>query len=234
LKRGVKILIIVSLIVLIIALLFVCWQLFRVRAVNVKGSADAGFVRQLSGLKTGDSIFFVDRQEVLDRVEAEPWIKAVEVNIVYPDKVEITAEKREIAAYVKSGENLLAIDGECCVLKANETSAVDMPVITGLQMDVFEVGKTLGCGDKFMLGVIERLLDELNVSGLKINEIDLSMAANIVFKTQQGMCIEIGDDTNLAAKLKLASATIIELEQWGNTSGILDVSSVSNAYYREN
>ena len=94
-------------------------------------------------------------------------------------------------------------------------------------MDVFEVGKTLGCGDKFMLVVTERLISELRESTLDVISIDVSLAANIVLETKQGLSIEIGDDTNLSAKLKLAEATIKELGLSDNNGGILDVSAVS-------
>lgn len=227
-------LIIISIIVLILALLFVCYQLFRVRAINVSGSAPADQVRELCGIKTGDSIVLVDKQAALEKIEAETWIKAVDVSVAYPDKIEITADKRKIAAYVVYNEMLLAIDSECVVLDVGEIKQVDMYLIKGLQMDVFEVGKTLGCGDKFMLGVIERLIMELGKSTLDVTIIDVSLAANIVLETELGLKIEIGDDMNLSAKLKLAEATIKELELSDKNGGILDVSAISNAYYRAN
>lgn len=227
-------LIIISIIVLILALLFVCYQLFRVRAINVVGSASADYVRKLSEIELGESIFLVDKQSALEKIEAEPWIKVVDVSIAYPDKVEIKADKRQIAAYVVYNDMLLAIDGECVVLNVGEIKEVDMPLIEGVQMDVFEVGKTLGCGDKFMLVVTERLIMELGESTLDVISIDVSLAANIVLETKHGLSIEIGDDTNLSAKLKLAEATIKELGLSDKNGGILDVSAVSNAYYRAN
>lgn len=227
-------LIIISIIVLVLALLFVCYQLFRVRAINISGSASADQVRKLCGIEIGESIFLVDKQSALEQIEAEPLIKAVDVSITYPDKVEITADQRQIAAYAVYNDMLLAIDGECVVLDVGEIKQVDMPLIKGLQMDVFEVGKTLGCGDKFMLGVTERLIMELGKSTLDVTIIDVSLGANIVLETELGLKIEIGDDTNLSAKLKLAQATIKELELSDKNGGILDVSAVSNAYYRAN
>lgn len=233
-RKGAKVLIIISIIVLVLALLFVCYQLFRVRAISVVGGASADYVKSLSGINIGDSTFLVDKQAAFEQIEAEPWIKAVNVEIIYPDKIKIEAEQRQIEAYVIYEDVLLAIDGECTVLSAGDIKEVDMPLVRGLQMDVFEVGKTIGCGDRFMLNVTERVLKELGKSTLDIKFIDVSLAANIVLETKQGMSIEIGDDTNLSAKLKLASATIKELELSEKNIGILDVSAVSSAYYRAN
>lgn len=227
-------LIIISIIVLVLALLFVCYQLFRVRAINISGSAPVDQVRKLCGIEIGDSIFLVDKQTALEQIEAEQLIKAVDVSIEYPDKIEIIADQRQIAAYTVYNDMFLAIDGECVVLDVGEIKQVDMPIIKGLQMDVFEVGKMLGCGDKFMLGVTERLIMELGKSTLDVTIIDVSLAANIVLENELGLKIEIGDDTNLTAKLKLAQATIKELELSDKNGGILDVSAVSNAYYRAN
>lgn len=233
-SRSRRIIITISLIVFCAALLFVCFQLFRVRSVNIIGSAPADYVRSLCGIELGDSIFLVDKQAALEGVEAEPWIKAVNVSIVYPDKVNIEAEQREIAAYVEKEDVLLAIDKECVVLRAEQQKELDMPLITGLKMDVFEVGKTIGLPDKFIIDVIERILKELEGSEIEAAQVDVTFAADIVLVTGEGLKIELGDDTDLRAKLRLAAVTIKELENRGSITGILDVSAVTSAYYREN
>jgi cell division septal protein FtsQ len=233
-KKGVKVLITILYIVLAAALFFVCFQLFRVRNIKVEGSASPDYIKSICGISTGDSTLFIDTQKAMDAIEQEPWLKAVDVKIVYPDKVVITAQQRQIAAYIEKGSNLLAIDIECVVLRAQETGEVNMPVITGMQMDVFEVGKTIGCTDTFLLGVAKRLLGELEGRQLDIVKIDLSLAANIVLETGSGLYIELGDDTDIDLKLDLANAAIAELAGKGKTAGILDVSAVTSAYYREN
>ena len=60
-RRGKRTFIIVSIIVLITALVFVCYQLFRVRNIDIVTDASADYVESLCGIKMGDSIFFVDK-----------------------------------------------------------------------------------------------------------------------------------------------------------------------------
>lgn len=228
-----KAFIIILFILLTAGFLFVCFQLFRVRSIIVEGSAPADNVKSVCGIEEGKSIFLVDTQAAFDAIEEQTWLKAVEVVRVYPDKIKITADQRQIAAYVQQGDVLLAIDKECVVLMAEASEPIDMPIINGLPMDVFEVGKTIGCSDKFILDIAEKLLDELEGRELKVERIDVSFAANIVLVTESEMRIELGDDMQLDAKLRLAQATIKELTSRGDTSGTLDVSAVTSAYYRE-
>ncbi len=62
----------------------------------------------------------------------------------------------------------------------------------------------------------------------------MSLAANIILTTDSGVTIEIGDDTQLAQKFALAQNSLKWLQRSEKTGGILDVSSVTSAYYREN
>ncbi len=78
------------------------------------------------------------------------------------------------------------------------------------------------------------MIEKIEGRGLDVEIIDVSFAANIVLQTRQGMSIKLGDDTQLDEKLRLAQATIEELSVRGDTAGILDVSAVTSAYYREN
>ncbi len=229
-----RVFVIVVILLLASALLFVCYQLFTVRSIIIEGSAPHDYIRSICGLEEGKSIFFSDTKAAYKIIEEEPWLKPVEVKKVYPDKIIITVQQREIAAYVENGDVLLAIDEECVVLRAEQTENADLPVITGLKADVFEVGKTIGCADKFLLEVAKKVIIELEGREMDIEKIDVSFAANIVLETKQGMSIELGDDTQLGDKLRLAQATIEELSSRGDTAGILDVSAVTSAYYREN
>ena len=225
---------IVLLIVLIIALLFVAFQLFLVRGIFVTGNVSDEYVISLSGIEQNQSVFLINELAAFEQIDAEPWLKAVEVEVKYPDKVFITVQKREIAAYVDKGDDYLAIDSEGVLLRVVPKSSVSLPVVHGLQMDKFEVGKPLGALDTFVLGVVQRLLVQLGDSDLNIAGIDVSLAANIILETHDGIEIEIGDDTQLSAKFELAVNSLLWLQEKEKTGGILDVSAVTSAYYREN
>jgi cell division protein FtsQ len=234
LRRSKRIALTVLMVVLMIALLFVVYQLFLVRGIIVTSSASHDYVVSLSGIEMNQSVFFVDEEKAFEQIDAEPWLEAIEVKVKYPDQVLITAELREIAAYVDKGDDFLAIDTQGVLLRIVPEADASLPVVYGLQMDKFEVGKPLGALDPFVLAVVGRLLAELENSNLDIASIDVSLAANIILVTRQGIEIEIGDDTQLSAKFNLAANSLLWLQEQEKTSGILDVSSVSKAYYLEN
>ena len=233
-RKGRRIAVKVLLIVLILALIFVAFQLFLVRGIFVIGNVSDDYVISLCGIEKNQSVFFIDEQAAFEKIDAEPWLKAVEVTVAYPDKVMITVEQREIAAYVVKGDVFLAIDTSGVLLRVAPQAQVGLPLVRGLQMDKFEVGKPLGARDTFELGVVQRLLVQLSDSDLSITDIDVSLVANIILTTDNGVEIEIGDDTQLAEKFRLALNSMKWLQEREKTGGILDVSSVTSAYYREN
>lgn len=233
-RRGKKIAVVVSLIILILALIFVAYQLFLVRDISVVGDVNSGHVISLSGIEYEQSVFFIDKEAAIAAMDEDPWLKPIEITVNYPDKVVITVEPRVEIAYVEKDENLLAIDKECFLLRVISKQEVVSPLIYGLQMDKFEVGKQLGVDDKFVLDVVSSVLEQLNDSDFSVVNIDVSLAANIILHTSQGFVIELGDDTDLKSKFNLATYTMKELKKRGKNGGILDVSAVTRAYYREN
>ena len=233
-RRGARTAVKILIVLLIAALIFDMYLLFQVRSINVVGGVSVDHAISLSGITKNQSVFLIDKEAAFERIDADTWIKMVEVKIKYPDQVVITAQQREIAAYVVKDDGLLAVDKECVLLEVVAKDEAALPQIFGMQMDKFEVGKQLGALDSFVLGVVQRVIAQLNESSLDVVHIDVSLAANIVLHTKQGIEIEIGDDTQLAAKFELATITLKELGQRGKSGGILDVSAVTSAYYREN
>lgn len=237
LGKGKKALVIVSILILLCALGFVSYKLFRVRDITVTGceTLSEEYVNSLSGLELEESIFYINTQDIMDAIDTEPYIKPVSVRIVYPDRVEITIEERKEAACIEKEKLLLIIDRECYLLKVlMQTDLVQYPSVLGLQMDEFQVGKRLGVKDTFKLDVLSRILSQSQESGIHLISIDVSLVANTVLETRDGFTVELGDDTDLKDKFSLVKASVQQLKNMGKNSGILDVAVVTSIYYREN
>jgi len=237
LKKGKKVLTVISLIIFFCALVFVAYELFKVRKITVAGceTRSQDDIITLSGLVYDKSIFLVDKQEVLLALGSDPYIKPVEVQIKYPDNVLITVEERKEAACIQKDGAYVVIDHEGWVMTVIAASEeAPYPVIIGLPADSVEVGKRLGTADTFKIGVLTRVLDTLAQAGFAVSQVDVSLAADIVVTLSDGLLVELGDDTSLAEKLRLVEASKKQIAQLGKTGGILDVSSVKNAYFREN
>lgn len=236
-SKGRKVITVFSLVVLILALFFVMYQLFQVREITVEGChrIPSDDVISLSGIEMDESVFLIDTEAVMEAIDQHPYIKPLEVKIEYPDRVNITIHERTETAYIEKEGLLLTLDEECWLLRVDQSVSYDkIPLIVGLQMDKFEVGKQLGCEDPFQLVVIENVLREIRTHNIEISEVDVGTPADIVLRTVDGFEVEIGDDTDLKAKFDLAWSALNVVKEQGREGGILDVSQVTKAYYRVN
>ena len=235
--RGKRVLKAMAFLVLLGAAAFVIYEAFKVREINVIGADRyaADTVAALSGIEYESSVFLLDKQAVMDALATEPFIKPKAVDIEYPDKVILTIEERQPAACIEKDGALLIIDDECWLLEAQPAPQdMALPYIYGVQTDVVQVGQRLMTTDVFKLDVLSSVLMALRGHGMTANSIDVTVAADIVIVLPQGITAELGDDTELGAKLKLIAVSIEQLSAMGKSGGILDVSTVKNAYYREN
>lgn len=236
-KKGSKALAIISLVLFTGALAFVAYQLFQVRQITVTGCETRGTdeIIALSGLELDTSIFKVDRQAVMDGIAGDAYLKPVGVEIKYPDNVVIAVEERKEAAVIEKDNAYVVIDREGWVLRfATDYGEAPYPLVDGIGADTALVGRQIGTKDSFKIGELTRLLDAFASHGIEPERIDVSLAADVVLTLFGGLTVELGDDTQLDEKIALIEASRSEIAKMEKTGGILDVSSVKKAYYREN
>jgi cell division protein FtsQ len=227
---------IVSIILFLCALIFVAFEVLHLRKIAVTGceTRSQDEIISLSGLETGVSIFNVDTQKVKDALSADPYIDPVDVSVVYPDSVEITIKERKEAAYIKKDDSLLIIDSEGWLLRIlSGTDTVSYPEVRGAKLDELTVGKRISSTDTFQLDVLSRVLAQAGASEVGIKSADITYAADVVLEINDGYTVEIGDDTQLEEKFRMLKSAMNELKELGKAGGIIDVASVTNAYYRE-
>lgn len=235
-KKGKRVLTVIALLLFIGALIFVAYQLFQVRTIAVTGceTRSQDDIIALCGIEYNTSILAVDKQEVMAKLNADPYIKPVSVDFKYPDQVLITIEERKEAAWIQKDSACIVIDHEGWVLRLDtQPQEGGYPLVTGLPADTVQIGQQLGTSDVFKIGVLTRLLDALKSAEISPVSIDISLAADIVLTLSDGMTVEVGDDTALDEKFVLMKASQGEIAGMGKSGGVLDVSSVKNAYYRE-
>ncbi len=234
-RRGKRVLTIVSVIIFIGALAFVAWQVLKVRKINTLGCElmSEESIVLLSGLEYGQSIFSVDTQEVMEKLDTDPYIKPESVEIIYPDCVEITIKERKEAACIEKGDTLLIIDEECCLLRIIEDGQVPYTRVYGLNVDKLIVGERLGTSDTFKMDVLSRVLTAAGQSEVAALSIDVTLTADVIMEIDGGFTVELGDDTELGTKFSLIESSVKQLAETGKTGGIIDVASASAVYYRE-
>lgn len=234
--KSKRTLLIISALLLIVALAFAGYMVFRVREVVVLGCAAycPDDIVEMAGVEYGESIFLLDKQAVTDALLKEPRIRPVEVRTELPDRVVIAIEERQPAAYIEKNGALVVIDKTGWVLDViSNPTGMERPLLIGLQADAFEVGQELSSGDLFRVDVMTRVLQAAQEAGISLDCVDVTLAADITLETADGLVVKLGDDTRLDEKMRLVNALKEKLAAMGKTGGILNVSSVDKAYFRE-
>lgn len=235
-NKGKRIAALLSLLVLACVLVFVAFMLFQVREIKISGcdTLDAAQIEEQSGIEYGQIIFFVDTDAAMVALATNPKVKPVSVKVVYPYSVEIEIVERTPVAYIDLDGVRLAIDNEGVLLSVDMSPQGEaLPQVFGFSTARFEVGQPLG-EDAYKRNVFSSLLAALTDSSLDIVHIDISYAASIKLETQDGYTIELGDESELAAKLTLAQRMMDEITTLGKAGGTIDVATGKTAYYREN
>jgi len=236
LDKSKRTLLIISALLLIVALAFAGYMVFRVREVVVLGCVtySPDEIVEMAGVEYGESIFLLDKQALTDALLKEPRIRPVEVKTELPDRVVITIEERQPAAYIEKNGALVVIDETGWVLDViSNPTGMERPLLIGLQADAFEVGQQLSSGDLFRVDVMTRVLQAAQEAGISLDSVNVTLAADITLETADGLEIKLGDDTRLDEKMRLVNALKEKLAAMGKTGGILNVSSVDKAYFRE-
>jgi hypothetical protein len=225
----------VFIVMLVCALVFVAYEIFTVRYINVNGckTLSADSVVALSGIKKGELVFDVNTKKVTEAIGTNPYLKPVSVKVEYPNKVDITVQERKEAAYLQEGSTVLLIDDECWLLKINNGANTGNTEVTGISLGAYKIGERLNASDDYQLDMLSEVLKEIESSGAVVKSIDMSIAADVVLKFDNGFKAEIGDDTGLDNKFKLIKSSIEKLKSLGKTGGTIDVVTGTNAYYRE-
>lgn len=103
---------------------------------------------QLSGLSVGVPYFSIDESAVTEAILSHPVVRDAQVQVVFPNRVIITASRRQpLAASIAAtdaGPRLVAFDDEGVVFAVGEeVSAARLPIISGLRFASAEPGVRL-------------------------------------------------------------------------------------------
>lgn len=150
-KRSV--IITTSILVGIIALIGVLFgAVFRVRNIDVVYSEDFAYKEQIitlvkdSKLKKGSAIFSVDKQEIIDNIEANyPYARVDSVSISSFVSVKIKLSNRAPLYYVAEENKYYILDEECKVLEITTDETIASKYI--LLNSVISVGQKVEAGE---------------------------------------------------------------------------------------
>lgn len=111
---------------------------FSVERIVVDGkltNLTARGIAELSGVKDGDNLFWVDIGDVKARLKQEPWIESLAVQRRLPGTLWIYVEEHTPAAIAVGGNDLYYLNDKGGAFKTVEAhEEKDLPVFTGLKI----------------------------------------------------------------------------------------------------
>lgn len=229
---------IVPIILLVLAL--ICTVLFRfvfiVRGVEVTGNSgpvSKESVIRFARLGFGSSILKVNREEVEERINATGNIKFVDMSIRYPDTVCLEVKVRNREAMMLHMGKIRILDEEACVMKImDEVPDMDLLYVSGMNALNCEQGKRIQADEEkvhaycAVIQSLNRHNADMYVSELKIDD-----PQNMQLITRTGITVDLGSSDKIADKIAWMKSAVADLEQRGESGGILDVRSGSKADY---
>lgn len=225
-------------VVLLFGIGYFCFQYMRVENIAVDGveGEDAQNVIALSGLIQGTHIFNVDREKAKEQIDAEPYYEYRSIEYDFPNSVVIHVNKRRVSgAFEHNGRYVLIDENGIALGKQNIKTALKVPVLYGLGTVTYEIGYEIRVDDTEKQGFMTALLAALNDSTLAgtIRSVDFTNKNNAVMVNDAGMKIEVGEEKDVADKIKFASKVLERLKKEGKTKGRLDASSKARISYFE-
>ena len=157
--------------------LFFSTSYFELKTIEVAGNltlTDQEIIN-ISGVSPGLNVFKLNKEAVMERLESNPVIKNVSVELqgLYTLKIELS--EREPIMYAKVGTTFYEIAEDGIIIDTRSLGNRDLPIITGLNLQTSRAGDKLVEEDAFFIarrwvkklgGKILQNISEINFSNL--------------------------------------------------------------------
>lgn len=237
---GKTILAIVLVILLLAGAGYFAYAYFQVEKIKVEGDHPAfsdGDIANLADIQPKTHMFFVNTDEIKEKIETEPYLEVDNISKEYPKTLVIHLTERQPMAVISYSDQYLLTDANANVMEIiAELPADPYPMVNGFVIDAVNLGKQISTQDSFKLTVYTDLMNGLTEKEVKdlIETIDLTDINNIKMETRDGLEIKFGQADKITDKIKMIKRMIPKLAASGDTMGILDVTLGISATYQLN
>ncbi|MBS3943773.1 MAG: FtsQ-type POTRA domain-containing protein [Dethiobacter sp.] len=178
--------------------------LFSVKEIQISAPAnfDRNTLLELSGIRAGTSIFWINSRQAAQRLLEEPAVLSAEVTRVFPSAIAINVTGRAPFAYILIEGDCWFVDSEGLIYRQASRLTGSLPVITGVERDQLVLGQPLKDPDR--AGALKAFIAALAAEpDLNLSELNLADSKNMVLYTTAGLKVLLGDSGNMARKLAL-------------------------------
>lgn len=226
-------------VVALIVYLVLTNYVFVVRSVSVELSGTDRYTSQQvalqSGLTLGTRMDRIDSDAIAHQLGATGWLQLDEVRLEYPSKVILAVSERTPAALVSHVSTVLVTDSDGVLIEqvSGDPGYANCLYITDVDVKRAQPGQRLQASTAGKIDAIVALLkglEEVPCQSL-ISWATLENPQNIKLYSTNHVWVEMGDDENMADKLRWTEAVLNDLIGRGEKLGTLNVSSGTHADY---
>jgi cell division protein FtsQ len=209
--------------------------LFAVKEIVIIGNeaVSADIIAATAQLSEGQNIFAFDAGGAKKLLQEHPYIKSVDINKDYPDKITVTIVERKPRAYVefKSVASYLLIDETGLVLESSSYAAEELPVIVGLKLKDIILGQPLAAEDtKSFENVVllSNLFDKYELTGRIRIEVSDEEDFHLYISN---IDVQLGGIEDADTKISMVKAILPNIPE--GARGFLDVKDIEkNAVFQ--
>lgn len=185
---------------------------FAIGTVTVEGTDQARpvEVRHLADVHLGSLVWTVSADAVAKAVERHPWVRSAEVDVVWPNRVEIRVQERQVAGILlDEGRWRYVDDHGVAFLTAR---SLDFPVFTDMGRTLDRVHPDLGrVARARAVGILEVLQREEVLAADQISEVAFAPSVGFVVRTS-GATVVFGFDDVERQVRRLAQLTTMNVD----------------------
>lgn len=220
-------------------LFFFSTPLFNIAEIKIQNNSkiSTDTIEQLSGLKIGNNLYELSKNQIITNIKENPYIESVEVKRKLPNCIEIYVKERQATYMIQLGNGFMTINNQGYMLEL-EAENIGLPIITGFSTKSENMieGNRLNEEDLERLETVLKIMDSINVNGIveKVTYIDVSNKQNytLIFEEEQ-KTVYLGDATDISTRIyKLKNILLKEKGKPGEIF-INSDTKTGNPYFRE-
>ena len=222
LKILLKIIIVFIIIAGIIVFLFVS-PVFNIEEITVVGAKEIGesVYIAMSEIEIGENIFSINKENIKNTVKKEPYVESIEINSIYPNRIELKIQERSISYIVEENSKYFYIDKNGYLLETS-LSAIDMPIIKNCatKFEKLELGDRILHEELTKFNDLIKIIDAVNNNEMnaKLTSIDIADEDNYILEFKdENKKVMLGESKDLSAKMSWISVFIEKNKNEGGT-----------------
>ncbi|MBP3371171.1 MAG: FtsQ-type POTRA domain-containing protein [Clostridia bacterium] len=225
-------------ILLVVTVAVLCFlYVFLVRDITIIGNSrfTADDLIRLTGLAYKESMLLVDKDQITENLQSNPFIVVEDITRRWPCSVQITVRERNAVALSEHLGTYVLLDAEGIVLNCDAQVLRDQLChVTGWTVESCTAGQLLGTASGSHLAAYSAVATQLERFNLyyQVRTIDVTDVLHITLTMRDGMLVRLGDAQDMTMKMTWLSQMLTELPADGYSGGTLDLSSGNSAAYR--